>query len=404
MLNGGYKTVFLLALCALIPIVGPLFMLGGALEHGRRVAWGSNEGPVKAGPTKEGIGMKTCLASGWKAFVVDLGWVAVIAIAKALLLNIPGLGDSEVFNSILNVLEAILCFVVAVAMLRATIYQHIAPGYRVSTIWSMIKHDPAGLLRLFGMRVLMMAVVALTVILILAGAFASVWPWILELVYIASVGYASDYYLLYLIAQMIQALFLPLLAVILLGIFLVSIVCCIMFTGFGLWMRQFNVPAWGSDKDPLPSFVNETSDSNQNGLVGLPMTTSEGSQSPDAPVANQTDEPIGTPQPQAPVAHEKDEPAAAEGQTQTEPAPQAGSDTQRVSEMTAAAAATPDVSTSAQPEPQDQVSSSEETSSNDEESAELDPIAVDPIEAPEEIEPEDLGAKKDGGAQDSAQE
>ncbi len=38
------------------------------------------------------------------------------------------------------------------------------------------------------------------------------------------------------------------------------IVMLLMQNAIALWMRQFNVPAWGQSNDPLPPFINDPRD------------------------------------------------------------------------------------------------------------------------------------------------
>jgi hypothetical protein len=60
--KGWPKTVLLLCVASLVPIVGPLFSLGYIVEWARLTAWG-----VDAYPKQRGIRIGRCIASGWRA-------------------------------------------------------------------------------------------------------------------------------------------------------------------------------------------------------------------------------------------------------------------------------------------------------------------------------------------------
>ena len=108
---------------------------------------------------------------------------------------------------------------------------------------------------------------------VLADVIAGIFPLVMFMAYLASVGQAF--------------------------------VTLIQVTAVGLWMRNFNVPAWGASADPLPASV-ATLPQPQN-----PADPAEG----DAFVRQGASTPA-TSQQTAPAAGEKNEPAGQEGSAQ----------------------------------------------------------------------------------------
>ena len=50
---------------------------------------------------------------------------------------------------------------------------------------------------------------------------------------------------------------------------IISIIMMLLgYTAVGLWMRQFNVPAWGSDEDPLPVTTQSAAPGEKDGPAG----------------------------------------------------------------------------------------------------------------------------------------
>ena len=85
--KGWWKPILLCALGALVPIVGPLAVLGYGLEWSRRVAWGSTEGPSRQ------VKIGGLIKSGWRGFVVVAGWSIAVVVVGSIVENLPWIGD-----------------------------------------------------------------------------------------------------------------------------------------------------------------------------------------------------------------------------------------------------------------------------------------------------------------------
>ena len=317
--KGWWKPVLLCALGALVPIVGPLAVLGYGLEWSRRVAWGSTGGPSRR------VKIGGLIKSGWRGFVVVAGWSIIAGVVGTIVGNLPLIGDFLgsvwwIFSLFLNV-----AFLAAAA--RATIYQNFKAGYRAKNLWQMVSRDPWGLVKIFVIKLVTGLIVGAVTIMVFMPALFGSLGFIVDLA-----DHMNSYYyymteaeemrlalevLGFFVQQFAPAFFATLLVSLVAGSFVGLLVNC----GIGLWLRQFDVPAWGKDEDPLPeTSVGETSVSE---LPASPVAEPPAPAAPGAPVSS-SPEPTTPAAPAAPVvpAPAADEPAAAEPvPAASEPAP-----------------------------------------------------------------------------------
>lgn len=251
---GWIKPVLVMFAALLVPIVGPLGVFGYIIEWARLTAWGAT-----SSPKQKNVKVGACIASGWRGFVVILVWKIVLAIIRWVLEALPLVGG--LIERLWPLLSLFLDVVIMVAVLRAVIYQKIGAGLRVSTVWEMLKRDAVGLLRICGMWIIgsvAVGVIASIVSFIaLSAAFTQ---------FIGYIGYLQNYaamdvldptgaglWLFFsILSDMLRMLGPTLLVVCLvtgLGGIIVSMLC---YTATGLWMRQFDVPHWRGETDPLP--------------------------------------------------------------------------------------------------------------------------------------------------------
>lgn len=302
--KGWWKPVLLCALGALVPIVGPLAVLGYGLEWSRRVAWGSTEGPSRQ------VKIGGLIKSGWRGFVVVAGWSIAAGVVGTIVGNLPWIGD--LLGSVWWIFSLFLNVAFLVAAVRATIYQNFKAGYRAKTLWQMVSRDPWGLVKIFVINLVAGLIVGVVTIMVFMPALFGSLGFIVDLV-----DYMDGYYyymteaeemrlalevLGFFVQQFAPAFFATLLVSLVAGSFVGLLINC----GIGLWLRQFDVPAWGKDEDPLPeTSVVETSVSE--------LPASPAAAAPVAPVSP-SPEPTATVAPAVPVvpAPAADEPAASE--------------------------------------------------------------------------------------------
>ncbi|MBF0921650.1 MAG: DUF4013 domain-containing protein [Atopobium sp.] len=305
--KGWWKPVLIMALFGLIPVVGILALVGYALETARVTAWGIN-----AGPKQKDLKFGTYIVTGFKAVVIALAFGLAYSIATGILTFIP------VINLILIPVFIVAAFVyplfINVVQVRASVYGHISAGFAFKNIFEMIKHDMGGLFRIFGMGIVL-GIVTSIIMGIIGGSAA-----ISMIVNIGAQAMAIARTQNISSQQQLGLVMLALLArgFIQMGpIFLVIgyighvvglIVMLLMQNAIALWMRQFNVPAWGQSNDPLPPFINDPRD----GAAAVysapapvaptaPAATAAPAAAPVAvPVAAPA--PVATPAPAAPAA------------------------------------------------------------------------------------------------------
>lgn len=291
--KGWIKPVLLMSVALLVPVAGILGVMGYVIEWARLTSWG-----VNSGPKRHDVRLSKCLASGGRAFLVTVGLGICWGLAGGVLAAVP------LFGVLLGMLWGIANFfaplAIMVAVLRCTIYQRIRAGFRVTTIWEMISRDPYGLLRIFGMGIAGEALAAVVVFAVVLGALATTLPQIIYLV-----SYAIEYSAvmdrslgLAIGMQLLASLFsaaLPALIVLYVVVVPISVILLmLLYTALGLWMRQFDVPAWGREEDPLPHDTRRT-------YYAQPLPPTPPARSPEAEATHQPAPATATDQTVAPA-------------------------------------------------------------------------------------------------------
>lgn len=257
--KGWWKPVLIMALFGLIPIVGILALVGYALETARVTAWGIN-----AGPKQKDLKFGTYIATGFKAAVIALAFGLAYSIAFTILAFIP------VVNLILIPIFIVVAFVypllINVIQVRAAVYGRISAGFAFKNIFEMIKHDAGGLFRIFGMGIVL--AIATSIIMGIIGgsaALSMITNVITQAITIAKAQHiTSENQLVAIMVALLARGILqmgPIFLVIgYIGHVLGLIVMLLMQNAIALWMRQYNVSAWGQSSDPLPPFINDPRD------------------------------------------------------------------------------------------------------------------------------------------------
>lgn len=250
--RGWIKPILVMVAASFVPIVGPLGVLGYVVEWARLTAWGA-----VSSPKQKNVQVGACIASGWRVFVIMFVWALASSLITSALLLVPLFGPLLLFAWM--IFSILLNLMVMIAALRATIYQRIGAGFRVSTIWQMTKSDIGGLMRILGMQLAGGAITSLVCGVISVIAFVALVP---QIVYYAD--YISEFdaimsqsmrmsLVFEMLGSFLTTLGPALVVAVLFGAVLSMIVTMLGYTGIALWMRQFNVPAWGNEEDPLPT-------------------------------------------------------------------------------------------------------------------------------------------------------
>ena len=242
--KGLVKLLLLLGVAQFVPIFGTLGVQGYALEHARLVAWGSD-----AAPKRKGVRVGNCIKSGWRGFVAGAGYVIAASLLNMLLSSL--LGDGALTNLLTLAIGLLSGVIYAVAGLRATIYQSFTAGYRLDRMWDMSSEDPEGLCIIglinVGLSLVLGIAVGFIALLLMVPVFINIFS--------ASNAYVASADTQLIADQLLASMgsVIPwLLLVIYLTLVVGSYVNLIVYTAVGLWMRNFNVQAWGASEDPLP--------------------------------------------------------------------------------------------------------------------------------------------------------
>ena len=293
--KGWWKPVLLMAVAVLVPIVGPLAVLGYQLEWARLLAWDVNE-PMR----RHDIHVGELIASGWRGFVAMLGWGIANALISGLLSGVPGLG------SLLELAWAVcgifISMMIMVAAIRATIYQKIGAGYSAKNLWEMAKRDMGGLARVWLIGFVASIIQAVVGFVFFFAASVSALPSIVEDVTILY-DYGSmmterqvAFYAFDLLGSFLGSVWPAILLIILFVLFTGVLVTCLTFAGLAMWMRQFDVPAWGKSSDPLPTSAVEDAAEKDDEVPVAPVAPAapapESAVEEKAPEVPVTDEPV----------------------------------------------------------------------------------------------------------------
>lgn len=249
--KGWYKPILVLALCCFVPVAGPIAVLGYALSWARLTAWG-----VDSAPKQTAVDVGGCFKAGWYGFVVALVWSLALSVAEGVvmgLLSFIGGPVESVLSLAVYVLAWLAGLLVLVALVRTAVYERIGAGFGVSQVWAMATHDFSGLMRVLGIEVLALVVGGVVGFVLVMAMAASLLPVVMQLAYLTS--YADSYGAVWVLDGLLSMLSGWLPALVLVG-YVFNVISCVfellVLNAVALWMRQFNVAAWGAPSDPVP--------------------------------------------------------------------------------------------------------------------------------------------------------
>lgn len=263
MSKGWLRNLLLLSLISLVPIIGPMVLLGYVYGWARDIAWGVRT------PMPEHIRAAVhdrMLLRGMHLFVLELVFLAMPVLFAWLLgiLFTDGLAswaDSWAFLAPINADLVIrrtvtaLCYVFAlivipfilVGWMRATIYGRLSAGFQISRIWSMARYRLSGLLRIAGiLLVLVCAIVVLALVYILGvGLLGAVYS-VTTLLQGGQVDWNA-------FASGIMPVAVATLPVLVYAVAVLhTFAHVIIGRSLGYWTAQFDVPHWQGQDDPMP--------------------------------------------------------------------------------------------------------------------------------------------------------
>ncbi len=264
---GWFAKILLLGLLFMIPVFGQIVVFGYAYGWAREIAWN----------------MKTPLPA--RIFANEDGrlysrgfFVLVIAFVCALIPNIfesawdamAGRGLDTASDMVLGAgmhgvlpdmmmtllflaLSIITSLFAQVGSMRSTVYCRLAPGFQVTRVWAMMRHDSRGVGRIFLMSVVM-AIAIYAVFMLIVTAVGMIFGGAALAVLATGPDPLSAISSMdpMLIAMAIFAI------CVFAAVFSYIFSCLFVFAllvevrAWGYWTRQFDVPAWGGQDDPMP--------------------------------------------------------------------------------------------------------------------------------------------------------
>lgn len=278
---GWFGKLCLLALLNFIPIFGQIVTFGYLYGWAREIAWGTHEPmPAQIFGNEDGKQYRR----GWFVFVLSFVLALIPDIITrigntmqgpnsfALMLNQGAATTTVTVNpAIAGIGALIVClgwilslFInipVWVGGMRLSLYDRLSAGFQLGKIWKMIRHDTNGIMRIFGMYLLvsliggfilgiiisiLIAIVALVGVSGLMGAGYT----------ISSLQNLSSTEAFVVLMHIIQSAGIVGVIALLLSVFLAFVLgmftSMLVIRAMGYWTMQFDVAMWRGQDDPMP--------------------------------------------------------------------------------------------------------------------------------------------------------
>ena len=264
--QGWFRKLLLLTLLMFIPVFGWIVLAGYLLGWARDMAWGVHAPmPARLFGNEDGkLYSRGFFAWLIRIVVVAIAWV-VFSVATALLgmgesmLGHVGHGMAGISAGVMSLGLAlvILAFVVFLAIagtlftwvgwMRMSIYGRLSAGFQLGRMWAMLRHDTGGIMRIFGAFCVLNIVVAAalvflgTLLVLLTGLGIAI-----------GVGVFPDLRApsLAVWAIILFTLAMAAAAYLAMGVYVFSTMVAVRALGY--WTRQFDVPQWRGQDDPMP--------------------------------------------------------------------------------------------------------------------------------------------------------
>lgn len=247
--SGWFKPLLIMAVAMLVPVAGVLGVIGYSYEWARLVAWGADSAPKRKDVHVGGL-----IGAGWRVFLIMWLWMMVWMVAYIVLMMIGAIG-----GPILTLLFAVVGLVslvfyaplVIASIMRGSIYTKITAGLNPARAFELVRRDPKGIFAYLGVQVLASLVVGIVEFLLMLPVSAAVAPY-MHLFGATAAQLADPIYILGMFLYLYPAAWVAVVPLFYL-LMVVTMGWSLFSAGaLGLWMRQFNLPAWGGPSDPLP--------------------------------------------------------------------------------------------------------------------------------------------------------
>lgn len=248
---GWVSKLFRLALLNVIPIFGPLVTCGYLYGWARDISWNVHRPlPDRIFGNEDGNLYKR----GFFVLVVTFVFTLIPGICSSILSSMFGavsyngstfaIMTASFLSCVFGLVSLALWFFAMlfdwVGTMRTSLYGTLSAGFQFGKIWSMIRYDFMGLLRIFGMSILLGTIIGFVFsIIVLALIFSG-----FAFAYIAYDSAAT------VIAVLVAAL--VVVVIIVLALFVGCLANALIIRALGYWTRQFDVAQWGGQEDPMP--------------------------------------------------------------------------------------------------------------------------------------------------------
>ena len=275
---GWFGKMCLLALVNFIPIFGQIVSYGYLYGWARDIAWGAHQ-PLKSSIFANEDGK--FWRRGWFLFVIEFVFALVPGIIMSIGSSMQGASiysgvysmygssgaatvgsaASAGVGSLIYLVGALLAVFISIfvwiASMRSAIYDRLSPGFQLGTIWKMFRHDTNGIMRIFGMCLLLGLIVGVVftivvTVAVLAGLAAG-----------AGGALASGNSATAILVSLGAVAVTVLLALVFLLVVASTIIEALVVRAVGYWTMQFDVPHWRGQDDPLPFEQMPPADTNQ---------------------------------------------------------------------------------------------------------------------------------------------
>ena len=273
--KGWFGKLCLLALVGLIPIFGSIVIFGYLYGWARDIAWGVHEPmPAKIFGNEDG----KLYRRGWFIFVVVLVFSLVPAIISGIGSSMQQAGQYAMLYdtsskleptvaigaiiSLIGFLAALFVSILAwIGSMRVSIYDRLSAGFQLGSIWKMFRKDTGGIMRIFGMNLLVgliLGIILSIIITIFLVAFIFVVIGVMTgMGYTPeSLQYMTDEQVTSFVLQIMGPAglvgFLFLIVAAFFGNLATTFVEMLVARAMGYWTWQFDVPQWRGQNDPMP--------------------------------------------------------------------------------------------------------------------------------------------------------
>lgn len=265
--QGWIGKLLLLALLMFIPVFGWIVVMGYLLGWARDVAWGVHGPmPVRIFGNEDG----KLYSRGFFAWLIGLVFAIIPAVVFVIVNVALGVGTAGLFSwhhggippisygivsgvasmalvVVLVVLYALAMVFSWIGWMRMSVYGRLSAGFQFERIWTMLRHDTRGAARIFGMYLIVNAIIGIVSAVVVAGAV--VGGMVLGIAAAgAGVSSGSPGFAVGVLALLLVGFALLSYAAMVVSVFCVTMVVRAM----GYWVRQFDVPHWRGQDDPMP--------------------------------------------------------------------------------------------------------------------------------------------------------